>query len=584
MQILPIDPSFQRVILQGNRGPEGLQLTLGQQIAATVLKISEEGQLLLGLGAQKVWARSEVPLAEGQQIQLRVNQNGATFELQLLGATLENAVENYELATLLQASGGGGGAAPGESDPARLLEALQQLLKSDSQLLTEPQSRQLRALLEPLTVGSDAKTLLPQIKNLIENSGVFFEAKLRTVLEALNASPETALQKLASDLKLLLGQLQQPHSPAALPAPSTEPHTAPAANAPPSLAAATRTDPEQSPAPTVSANLIQSDNSLNLTARQGGLPERLAALQTLFDLMKASPDEALQKLLAEVATLLQTARPEQVLTQASTNRPDSFLRPAGLLATTPEAPVSELLANQKQLPAQSVEVEALAKPVPPPHSPADDAQVLDHKVRHLLEAVRSTPEPESRKLLPKLAALLTQMKEPASSASPETALAPFKSTVLEQTAVLSDQVLSRQTEAAFEWLKNDALQAELSMQFGTHSTQAKIRFFQETDKDGNGHSRRPLNINIYLDLADTGKLEAWARWEGSQIQATLYVRDAETGKLFESQLQELSANLREAGFSTAVLDVRIDPARLYKIQEGAEQTLPQEGSLLSLRV
>ena len=167
---------------------------------------------------------------------------------------------------------------------------------------------------------------------------------------------------------------------------------------------------------------------------------------------------------------------------------------------------------------------------------------------------------------------------------PETALAHSRSTVLEQTAVLSDQVLSRQTEAAFEWLKNGALQAELPMQFGTHSTQAKIRFFQETEKDSKGPSGRPLNINIYLDLPDTGKLEAWARWEGAQIQATLYVRDDETRELFDSQLQELSANLREAGFSTAVLDVRVDPARLYKIQESVEQTLPQEGSLLSLRV
>ena len=106
----------------------------------------------------------------------------------------------------------------------------------------------------------------------------------------------------------------------------------------------------------------------------------------------------------------------------------------------------------------------------------------------LLEAVRSTPEPESRKLLPELAALLTQTKEQALSALPETALAHNKATVLEQTALLSDQVLSRQTEAAFEWLKNGAFQTELPLQFGAHSTQAKIRFFQETDKGAKGHS------------------------------------------------------------------------------------------------
>jgi len=573
MQILPIDPSFQRVILQGNRGPEGLQLTLGQKIAGTVLKINEEGQLLLGFGAQKVWARSELPLAEGQQLQLRVNQNGATVELQILNVAEGSAVENYELATLLQASRGGDAAAPGESDPARLLVALQQLLKSDRQLLTEPQSRQLRALLEPLAVGSDAKTLLPQIKNLIENSGVFFEAKLRTVLEALTASPEMALQKVASDLKLLLGQLQQS------PSPSTSP-----ANPAPSLPATTKTDLEQPPAPGIAMDLPQPENSSTLASRQHGFPDRLAALQTLLELMKASRDGALQKLSAEIAHLLQTAKPEQIVLRATTNLSQTFLRQAGSLGSTSQATAPELLANQIQTSSQSGEVEALSKPVQPPYSPADGAQDLDHKLRQLLEAVRSTSEPESQKLLTDLAALLAQTKEQAPSALPETALAHSKSTVLEQTAVLSGQVLSRQAEAAFEWLKNGALQVELPMQFGTHSTQAKIRFFQETDKDAKKQSGRPLNINIYLDLPDTGKLEAWARWEGSRIQATLYVRDAETRELFESQLQELSANLRETGFSTAVLDVRIDPARLYKIQERAEQTLPREGSLLSLRV
>ena len=573
MQILPIDPSFQRVILQGNRSPEGLQLTLGQQIAATVLKINEEGQLLLGFGAQKVWARSDLPLIEGQQLQLRVNQNGATVELQLLNTTTETPVENYELASLLQASSGRAGTATGSSDPARLLEALQQLLRSDSQLLTESQSLQLRALLEPLSLGSDATTLLPQIKNLIENSGVFFEAKLRTVLEALDASPEAALQKIASDLKVLLAQLQQRPSSSASP-PGGESSTALAASASLNLPAATSPDLKL-PAPVVSMNQPQPETSLNLATRQGGMPERHAALLTLLELMKASPDGTLQKLSAEVAALLQTARREQVLTQGTIGGMEQLLKQAGLSGIPTEVPKSEPPASHNQVPTavpRGETADSLAGPV----------QELDQKISQLLEAVRSLPEPESQKLLPELAMLLSETKEQAQSALPERALAQSKATILEQTALLSDQVLSRQTETAFEWVKNGAFQTELPLQFGAHSTQAMIRFFQEAEAKGN--SGRPLNINIFLDLPKTGKLEAWARWESSQIQATLYVRDAETRELFESQLQELSTNLREAGFSTAVLDVKIDPARLYKIQEKAEQTLPPEGSLLSLRV
>jgi Flagellar hook-length control protein FliK len=275
--------------------------------------------------------------------------------------------------------------------------------------------------------------------------------------------------------------------------------------------------------------------------------------------MKASPDETLKKLSTEVAALLQTAKPEQVLTQGTIGGMEQLLKQPGVSGIPTE--VSET-------------ADSLAGPV----------QELDQKMRQLLEAVRSSPETEGRKLLPEFAMLLSETKEQAQSALPERALAKSQATVLEQTALLSDQVLSRQTEAAFEWLKNGAFQTELPLQFGAHSTQAKIRFFQEADAEAKGNSGRPLNINIFLDLPKTGKLEAWARWEGSQIQATLYVRDTETRELFESQLQELSTNLREAGFSTAVLDVKIDPGRLYKIQESAEHTLPPEGSLLSLRV
>ena len=395
------------------------------------------------------------------------------------------------------------------------------------------------------------------------------------MLEALDASPEAALQKVASDLKLLLAQLQQHPSSSVVPAAVGESTPPLAGNPSLNLPAATSSDPEL-PSSAVSAK-APPENSLNLASRQSGVPERHAILQTLLDLTKASPDATLQKLSSEVAALLQTAKPEQILTQATINGLEQLLKQAGLSGISAEVSESEPQANHNQLATQIPRGQTA-------DSLARHAQELDQKMLQLLDAVRSMPEPESRKLLPELAALLTQTKEQALSALPETALAHNKATVLEQTALLSDQVLSRQTEAAFEWLKNGAFQTELPLQFGAHSTQAKIRFFQETETGAKGDSRRPLNINIYLDLPETGKLEAWARWEGSQIQATLYVRDAEARELFESQLLELSTNLREAGFSTAVLDVKIDPARLYKIQDGAEHALPQEGSLLSLRV
>ena len=128
--------------------------------------------------------------------------------------------------------------------------------------------------------------------------------------------PETALQKVASDLKLLLGQLPQPPLPTSPELPSEIP-TALAANTPTSLPVATKTGQEQTAPSGVVTNLLRSENLPALEDRSG-LTQRLAALETLLNHMKAPPDRLLQKLSTEVAVLLQIVKPEHVLTQGNT--------------------------------------------------------------------------------------------------------------------------------------------------------------------------------------------------------------------------------------------------------------------------
>ena len=45
------------------------------------------------------------------------------------------------------------------------------------------------------------------LRNLLENSGLFFEAKLRVLLETLKSTPDSALKDLSADLKTLLGRI-----------------------------------------------------------------------------------------------------------------------------------------------------------------------------------------------------------------------------------------------------------------------------------------------------------------------------------------------------------------------------------------
>ncbi len=569
MQILPIDPSFQRAILQGNAGPEGLNLTLGQRIVATILKVNSEGELLLDLGTQKLWARSALPFVEGQEIRLRVNQDGPIVQLQLLDIASESSVENYDLAAVLQA---GDKTAAASLNPEKLLAALGELIKSDVRSLSAPQSEQLKALLEPLTVSADSRTLVPQLKNQLENSGIFFEAKLRNVLEALSSSPEGALQKLGSDLKVLVGYLRQnsAESVPAHPPAESQPRALGSQGSPVAVPA-----PEVEPARPSVQQPGQFSESINLPPRPIGLErsnleaQTAAALGSLFKMLQSSPDKALQQVAANASSFLARMgqeNPRSMVTQ---------------LPSPAEQKVDHAGEEQSSQPIKT--------PVPhtsrqPAASVGDPTGELKTKMSQLVETLRLSVASKEKGLLPELESLLNRIETSIHPTAPEATATPAQAMLLTQTAALSEQLLARQTEAAFEWLKNGAFQAELPLQFGTYATQAKIRFFQDPDKSPTRRSGLPLNANIFLDLPKTGRLEAWARWEGSQIQATLYVQDTAVRDLFEPQLKELSRSLREAGFSSTQLEVRIDPVRLYRMREATEEQPLSDGSLLSLRV
>lgn len=554
MQVLPIDPSFHRVILQGNAGPEGVPLTLGQQITATVLRIDTEGQLLLDLGFQRFWARSELPLATGQEITLKVNHIGPTIELQLLDNAAEPSIENYALAALLKA-GGGGPISSSSIDSAKLLEGLQQLLKLGQPPLSESQNAQLAQLLQPLSMSADAGALAGQLKNLLENSGVFFEAKLRVLLQTLDTSPEASLQQLASDLKALLGHLNRNLADAlpASPLQGSEFVRSPAAAASESNSAfigpleSSLLTPHRTPAPD------SAPSAFSLPREEA--PEIVVGLQGILDkLGDLATHKALASLVQDLRSVIAALEPEKSLS----DKKPAVSTAGSSQSTNPAQPAQRDIALSQQLPG------------------------LAARLNEMMPELESSSDPKLQKLLPELKALISSTGGPAPSSRDESV--EWKALLLDQKNVLAQQVLSRQAEAAYHRLNDGGLQVELPLQFGSSSTSARIRFFQESAKEEPLSSERPLSINIYLDLPNTGKLEASARWYESQLQATLFVRDEAVKAMFAQRLEELAEALEVTGYTTVQLDVSIDPMRLYKPAEPSQLFSPREGSLLSLRV
>ena len=84
--ILPVGSATSQ---SGNRGQQQLLSSQGQILKALVLETLGENRFTLEIGAEKITARSEAPLAAGQQLRLEVvKAAGPQIELKIVGDTL----------------------------------------------------------------------------------------------------------------------------------------------------------------------------------------------------------------------------------------------------------------------------------------------------------------------------------------------------------------------------------------------------------------------------------------------------------------------------------------------------------------
>ena len=147
---------------------------------------------------------------------------------------------------------------------------------------------------------------------------------------------------------------------------------------------------------------------------------------------------------------------------------------------------------------------------------------------------------------------------------------------------LIDQLLARQTEVAYQWMKDDTFCAEVPLLFFSQSTEARVRFFLKSPHKPVS-ANRPLTVSISLCLPNTGKLEAWAQWEKGRIHARIYVEKEEIRQLFRTQVQELVNSLRGLGFDQVTADILTDPIRLINSDSPLEEESSlYGGSLLNL--
>jgi hypothetical protein len=136
---------------------------------------------------------------------LRVSNVGPSIELQLLSNSSRAMTETAAITALLQVIGRST-SNTSFFDATQLL-ALQTVLQAQPSALSATQTGPLSRLLLPLSIGPDAHELAASLMHYLENSGIFFESKLRALLENLEDPSRPSLDALRGDLKTLLGLL-----------------------------------------------------------------------------------------------------------------------------------------------------------------------------------------------------------------------------------------------------------------------------------------------------------------------------------------------------------------------------------------
>lgn len=205
MEISRIDAALLRVSPETTRADPSLGLSLGQQLAARVIATSD-GRAQLAIAGRMLEARTALPLAAGQQIQVEVASLGAEITLRLLGGATGVSERHLALAAL---------SAVAQPSPAAPLDlgALWRAVEAASagQVDASVHTR-LSKLLGGLPAGAAAAELAGLVRDLLENGGLLFERRVRAWLDsqpqtAAPASTPSLPASLTSDLKVLLGVL-----------------------------------------------------------------------------------------------------------------------------------------------------------------------------------------------------------------------------------------------------------------------------------------------------------------------------------------------------------------------------------------
>jgi hypothetical protein len=178
------NPEIRRSIL----GPDIIKI--GDELTGKILDFKSDGRTLVDFGKFRALAEVTFPVSESQVIHVKVAEIGEQIKLSLIDPKTKKTDITKNLISKLEIVS--------DYEFKKLLSDIKQVLSRDANVFTgEKLPRNIKnALLnihshfEPLNISSNISKLIPQLKSYIENSGIFFESKLKNTIENILSSYE----------------------------------------------------------------------------------------------------------------------------------------------------------------------------------------------------------------------------------------------------------------------------------------------------------------------------------------------------------------------------------------------------------
>jgi hypothetical protein len=150
---------------------------------------------------------------------------------------------------------------------------------------------------------------------------------------------------------------------------------------------------------------------------------------------------------------------------------------------------------------------------------------------------------------------------------------------------LRDEVLARQVETAFHWVRDGTLDVRLPLAFADGSTTARLRFLRgvgERDAGGRNRPTGDFSFDFALRLPDLGEIRARVTWFSRQLQVGFFVERPDTAALVSANLTSLTRALERTGFDRVAAEVTVDATRC-RLDELDSPGPPSRGSILDVR-